>query len=203
MLPDSKGQVSSVCRLEALLKGKNNGNAQKNNSLAPELSYLRTSLHCRASGRGRSIIKGDATMRLKAFLFVLGRLALAQRMSAARAESKRGKQRLWLRPDNGEKTHLNGTAHEEIASAETSAREASRHTIVKTLIRICSAVAFATSSSASAQVTIYATLAGCPAGNVPAGFSPQGLPIGHSRPATTISPASSSHMPTSRRRVGI
>jgi hypothetical protein len=55
--------------------------------------------------------------RLKAFLFVLRKLALAQRMSAARAEIERGRERLWLGPGDGEKTHLNGAAHEDVARA--------------------------------------------------------------------------------------
>jgi hypothetical protein len=63
---------------------------------------------------------GALTGRLKAFLFALGRLALAQRMSAAQAEIKRGRERLWLgRNDGEEKSHLKGAAHEDTARAET------------------------------------------------------------------------------------
>jgi hypothetical protein len=58
--------------------------------------------------------------RLKVFLFALGRLALDQRMSAARAEIKRGRERLWLgRNDGEEKSHLKRAAHEDMARAET------------------------------------------------------------------------------------
>jgi hypothetical protein len=38
--------------------------------------------------------------RLKAFLPALGRLALAERMNAARVEIERGGERLWLQPDH-------------------------------------------------------------------------------------------------------
>jgi hypothetical protein len=37
--------------------------------------------------------------RLKAFLLALRKLALAERMNAARAEIERGSERLWLKPD--------------------------------------------------------------------------------------------------------
>jgi hypothetical protein len=56
--------------------------------------------------------------RFREFLFAFGRLALAQRMNAARAEIERGRERLWLGPADGEK-HLNGAAHEDIARAGT------------------------------------------------------------------------------------
>jgi hypothetical protein len=40
--------------------------------------------------------------RLKAILFAAGRLALTERMNAARAEIERGRERLWLKGDYNE-----------------------------------------------------------------------------------------------------
>ena len=59
-----------------------------------------------------------ALARLKAFLFALGRLALAQRMSAARAEIERGRERLWLGPAGGDV--MTDSLEREIARAGRS-----------------------------------------------------------------------------------
>jgi hypothetical protein len=59
--------------------------------------------------------------RLKAFLFAFGRLALAQRMNAARSEIERSRERLWLGPADGEKTLQIGAAHARLRHISSNA----------------------------------------------------------------------------------